>query len=182
MVEMAKNLAEKRLLKDEQGSVMVMAILILALLTIIGICSTNTSVMESQIVRNTAIRKQNFYRAEAAVIQAAQSLQNLKNTTILNSNSRSYLNGSGYPWLINDNSVNMTDRSNWDHDDADNDDNAETAAIDPNVYYAVVRVNVAKKASLGMENPDQLYEYAVYGLCSDTGGEALIEAGFKKRY
>lgn len=180
--EMKKKRPVEQLLGNEQGSVMVMAILILALLTIIGICSTNTSVMESQIVRNTAVRKQNFYRAEAAVIQAAQSLEDLKNTTILNSKSRSYLNTSGFPWLINDNSVDMTDRTAWDHDDADGDDNAETAAIDPSVYYAVVRVNVAKKASLGMENPDQLYEYAVYGLCQDTGGEALIEAGFKKRY
>ena len=180
--EMKKDQWIKQILEDEQGSVMIMAILILALLTIIGICSTNTSVMESQVVRNAAIRKQNFYRAESAVIQAAQELDNLKNTTILNSKSRSYLNASGCPWLINDNSVNMTEESSWDHDDADNDDNAETAAINPNVYYAVVRVNVAKKASLGMENPDQLYEYAVYGLCNDTGGEALIEAGFKKRF
>jgi Tfp pilus assembly protein PilX len=168
----------------EKGSVMIMAILILALLTIIGICSSNTSVMESRIVRNMAIRKQNFYRAESAVMVAAQALEDLKNTTLLDSKDRNQLNTSGCPWLINDNSVDMTSRGNWDSDQANNDDNAAVAAIDPtnNTRFAVVRVNVAKKSSLGMENPDQLYEYAVYGLCSDNSGEAFIEAGFKKRY
>jgi len=172
----------KRLSGNEQGSVMVMAILILALLTIIGICSSNTSVMESQIVRNASIRKLNFYRAESAVIQGAQELEDLRNTTVLDSESRPYLNSNGAPWLNNDNSVDMTDRSGWDGDNANNDDNAETATIDPNTIFAVVRVNVAQRSSLGMENPDQLYEYAVYGLCNGNGSEAFIEAGFKKRY
>ena len=166
----------------EQGSVMIMAIMILALLTIIGICSSNTSVTESQVVRNMAIHKQNFYRAESAVMQAAQSLENLRNTAVLKSEDRDSLNQWGYPWLINDNSLSMSVRNNWDCDGEDDDDTAAVATIDPNTLFAVKRVNVAKKSSLGMENPDQLYEYAVYGRCTDTGGEAFIEAGFKKRY
>lgn len=167
----------------QQGSVMVMAVLILALLTIIGIASSNTAIMESQIVRNAAIRKQNFYQAESGVIEAAQALENLKNTVTLKSKDRSYLNNTGNaPWLINDNSVDMTDRTVWDDDNANNDDNAETCSINGDTHFAVVQVNVAKKSSLGMENPDQLYEYAVYGLYDGADGEAFIEAGFKKRF
>ncbi|MBW2409380.1 MAG: hypothetical protein JRF72_06240, partial [Deltaproteobacteria bacterium] len=40
-------------LKDENGSVIVVALIILALLTILGIASTNTSTLEVRIATNS---------------------------------------------------------------------------------------------------------------------------------
>ena len=162
----------RQILNNERGSVIVFAILILAILTIIGISSSNTSIMESQIVRNEAVQRQNFYRAESGVIEAAQQLKDLENPSVLEANAR--------PWL-NSNSADMAQIANWDAS-GDSNDNAQTSALVPNTSYSTVRVNVAKKASLGMENPDQLYEYAIYGLYNGSDGQAFIEAGFKKRY
>lgn len=161
----------RQILNNERGSVIVFAILILAILTIIGISSSNTSIMESQIVRNEAVRRQNFYRAESGVIEAAQQLKDLENPSVLEANAR--------PWL-NSNSADMAQIANWDYS-GDSNDNAKASSL-PNTAYTTVRVNVARRASLGMENPDQLYEYAIYGLCNGNNGLAFIEAGFKKRY
>ena len=52
-------------LRNENGSVMVIALLILVLLTIIGITSTRTSMTESNIVANYQINGMNFYAAES---------------------------------------------------------------------------------------------------------------------
>jgi len=53
-------------LKNEEGSVIVVALIIMVLLLIMGISATNMSTIESQILRNTIMQKQAFYGAEAA--------------------------------------------------------------------------------------------------------------------
>ena len=62
-------------LNNEEGSAIVIALIILVLLTMIGISATDNTVIELQIVRNEAIYRQNFYKAEGAVIEAAQILE-----------------------------------------------------------------------------------------------------------
>lgn len=53
-------------LKNEEGSVIVVALIIMVLLLVMGISATNMSSIELQILRNTIIYKQTFYIAEAA--------------------------------------------------------------------------------------------------------------------
>ncbi len=62
---------------NEEGSVIVIAIMVLALLTIVGVMSTGTSVTESFIVRNVALHKQNVYLTEAAVMEGLQKVMQL---------------------------------------------------------------------------------------------------------
>ena len=52
--------------KKEEGSVLVVALLILVLLTIIGLAATNTSKIELNISGNEKLHKMAFYAAEAA--------------------------------------------------------------------------------------------------------------------
>jgi len=53
-------------IKNEEGSAIVIAVMILMVVTIIGVSSTNTTTVELQIVRNDGIYKENLYLAEAA--------------------------------------------------------------------------------------------------------------------
>jgi hypothetical protein len=57
---------------NQKGSVILVAIMLLALMTIIAISASKTAVVESMIIRNTAIHKQNISLAEAAALQLAQ--------------------------------------------------------------------------------------------------------------
>jgi len=50
---------------NENGSIIVVAVLILALLSIIGVSSVRTSITEQQISTNMLIHKMNFYAAES---------------------------------------------------------------------------------------------------------------------
>ena len=54
-------------LDNENGSVIIMAIFILALLTIIGVAATNTSTLDLQIASNDQFIKMAFYNSDGAV-------------------------------------------------------------------------------------------------------------------
>jgi hypothetical protein len=57
---------EKCLLENEKGSVTVLAVVLLMLLTLLGIAATTTSSIEVQIAGNELRHKLAFYSAEAA--------------------------------------------------------------------------------------------------------------------
>jgi hypothetical protein len=60
----------------ERGSVLVIALIMIVLLTIIGISASKTSEIEIMIAGNERIAKENLYLAEGAVRRAAQVLDN----------------------------------------------------------------------------------------------------------
>lgn len=61
-----------RTMTDQKGSMILIALMLLTIMSIIGIASINTTVTESFIVRNTAIRKQNIQLADAVAGEALQ--------------------------------------------------------------------------------------------------------------
>lgn len=60
-----------QLLKNEEGSVMVVVIIMMALLLLMGITATNISTVEMQILRNSIIQKQDFYKTEGGLSEVA---------------------------------------------------------------------------------------------------------------
>ena len=64
-----------KLINNEEGSVMVMALMVLSVLTIIGLSSSTTSTIELQIVRNERIYQRDFYIADSAWKYAAYWLE-----------------------------------------------------------------------------------------------------------
>ena len=67
---MEVNIASKKILSNESGSVFLTTIIILLLLTIIGASGLNTASTDLQITRNYRIQKQNIALADAAVNRA----------------------------------------------------------------------------------------------------------------
>lgn len=172
------NLRSLNRLGNENGSVMVLALLMLALLSIMGVSATTTSTIELQIAANDKNYKQNFYKAEGGSMEAATRLENETDTTILIERTPAYLNAY-------DSSVDMTQSSNWDYDDAGGDDNAETAdaIVDSNgtTYFSIIDIGIADGSSLSLGGTN-LHEYAIYGLYKNTDGESLVEVGYRKRF
>ena len=66
---------EISMLKNEDGTVLVLALIMLVLLTLIGISATTTSMIETRISGNERVYKQNFYAAEAAAMHCAQDME-----------------------------------------------------------------------------------------------------------
>src|SRR6056297_3283853 len=61
-------------INNEAGSLMFIALLIMASLTVAGMMVIDDTIMENRIARNYAISRQNMYLAEAGTKEAAQRL------------------------------------------------------------------------------------------------------------
>jgi len=179
VVSLSKNQTGKYILADETGSAMVMALMVLAVLTIIGISAINTSTTELQIVRNEQIYQINFYQAESSAYEAAQLIE-------LETSNDDLLPRITAPDWINDitdtsgNPVELFIPGNW-VDDGSASDNSDLASINADALYAAISKGVRKGSSLDIA-ASRLYEYAVFGHAQSNAGSVIIEIGYLKRF
>ena len=160
------------ILRNEDGSVMLVALLLMAVLTIMGVAAINTSNIEILISSNDRSYKQNFYRSEAAAYEAAQIVEDAVDADLMPATTQytNWLRGIG---------TDMTIPSNW------NTGNSQVSGIDAdaNTSYAVIMTGIAGGGSLDMTLPSQLFEYAIYGLyLNPNTGRSLIGIGYRKRF
>ncbi len=66
------------IINNQQGSVITMAVIILALLTFIGIASTNTSTTEVQVSTNAVLHNMAFYTADSGIAAGRAALSAIK--------------------------------------------------------------------------------------------------------
>ena len=161
-------------LNNEEGSVIIMALIVLVALTMIGIVSTDNTVVELQIVRNETIYRQNFFRAESAGIDGAQVMEDSDLT-------------APPPWIQTlATAPDMEDVSNWDTTvgtgNAQLSNNMNNPDPNNNAGYAAVFIK--KIGSKKMTNPSSLYLYHIYGLSDSTSGQgrSMIRMGYNKRF
>ena len=162
-------------LKNEEGSVIIMALVVLVALTMIGIVSTDNTVVELQIVRNETIYRQNFYRAESAAISGAQVMEDADLTVAI-------------PWIQTlATAPDMEDVSNWDLTVGTGNallSNNMDKPGDPGIDASFAAVFIKKIGSKKMTNPTSLYLYHAYGLSDSTSGQgqSMIRMGYNKRF
>lgn len=73
-------LTEFQILKNDRGSVLIIALLVLVLLTIIGISATTTTTTDIQIASNEKVHSMTFYAADAGIEVGRALLNDLKTT------------------------------------------------------------------------------------------------------
>jgi len=71
-------LTECKILRNDRGSVLIIALLVLVLLTIIGISATNTTTTDIQIASNEKVHSMAFYAADAGIEVGRALLNDLK--------------------------------------------------------------------------------------------------------
>jgi hypothetical protein len=84
----------KAIINNEQGSVLVMAIMVLALLTIVAFTATRTSNIEVQISGNELLHQKYFFTAEAGIARAIKQLEQ----PFVNANAPLVRTGSQATW------------------------------------------------------------------------------------
>ena len=160
-------------LKNEDGSIMVIALLIMAVLTILGISAIDTSNVEIQIAGNDRIYKDNFYKAEAASVAAAQTLENMSAGQLGDISDETWINLPA----INIDPDNLQIASTaW------NTGNMDTVDVDlAGAQFTVIETT----GFIDLSAPSNLHDYKIYGLYNSTGrdrGRVLIEIGYKRRF
>ena len=66
------------IINNQQGSVIIMAVIVLALLTVIGIAATNTSTTEVQVSTNAVLHNIAFYTADSGIAAGRAALNDIK--------------------------------------------------------------------------------------------------------
>ena len=168
----------------QSGSAVVIVLLFLSLMTLVGIWATRNANTEVTIAGNEVRLKRTFYRAEAAVLEAAFMIESEISDNLKDHDSLDWLwNAVGGP--PND----LSTFANWDFDTVDGDDTAFETNLDldgdgnpdATAAFAVHDRGAAGGSSLVMTNATTVRSYSVFGLQDSNEGRAIIEVGYKKR-
>ena len=163
-----------RSLTNQNGSAIVLALMLLSLLTVMGLWSTRKSNTETLIAGNEVARKQTFFRTEGGVIEGGFAIEEAATGDLASHN---------FDWLTEASAApDMTDPDNWDFDGSGADDTAVASTIDSEVGFAAIDKGITHGDSLVMTGATQVRTYAVYSFHDSRNGQALMEVGYKRRF
>ena len=161
------------ILKNENGTVLVPAILILVLLTIVGVAATNISNTEIKTSFNEIVHQQNFYRAEGAITEAVDLFDGIANPkysspywveTELNQITNNQINDNTF-WISGHSGT-----------------IPQTSATLDDTNFVVVSKGIVSGTSLSMGS-SKVHSYSVYGRSAPPNrGATIIEIGYLKAF
>ena len=154
--------------KNEEGVIMIAALLILVLLTIIGIASTNISNTEVRIAGHEVVYQQNFYRAEGASVEAVELLEAIANPK-----------AAPPSWLETTlDTVTDEEVDTWQFGGSPAPEPSALADTD----FIVVSEGIVSGSSLGMGSA-KVHGYTIYGRCAPPNrGATVIQLGYLKAF
>lgn len=161
------------LIKNDKGSGLIVAILILAAITIIGISAVNMANVEVLLSNNDIIYKKNLYRSEAGVMEGAQNLENEDPDNMVPDITASGEVVYSPNWL-NSSDTNMRNLNLWSPEKS-------AAGIIEDTLISIVNNKIATGSSLDLSAQSKLHEFSVFGYCKPKNGLAFVEIGYKKR-
>jgi hypothetical protein len=160
-------------LTNEDGVVLVAAILILVLLTIIGVVSMNISSTEIKTSFNEVIYQQNLYQAEGATMEASELLDGIADPK---SSPPSWLE----PDLNQITNTDINDNMLWQSGLSGTTPQASSTLAD--TQFIVVSEGVVGGTSLGLGS-SKVHAYSVFGRCAPPNrGATIVEIGYLKAF
>ena len=157
---------ERLLFFGEEGSVLIIALLVLAFFTLLGVSTFSISNMEIRIIGNENTQKQNLYCAEGAAMRGAQDMQDKD----LRTSTLGYLNGI--------NTVTDDDIRNCSFPAKQTIPESQLPAT---TEFASVSQGIAPGSSLDMTKT-RVHDYAVYGWCDSRNNLVRVEVGYRKAF
>ena len=162
-------------LKNEDGFVLVTAMVMLVILTLLGTFALNATKFELQIAGNDRMHKKIFYLAESAANEGAQNLETEDDAD----NLRPKL--STKSWLHEENKIANLE----DPDSADLSLFDDSGLTDPSAQVKMAAVGLGivrgdKASSLTLTSSSAVYAFQLYGYSQERNGQVIIELGYKK--
>jgi len=157
-----------QILQNDDGVAIIAVTLILVVLTIIGIATTNVSNTEVTISGNQSVYQRTFYQAEGATIEAIDMLESMPNPDT-----------STAAWLENDlNQVSLGDIEDGAFWSSGGYGTIPADSTMNNTQFVVVSEGIISGSSLGVAS-SKVHQYAVYGRSSSSkGGTTVVNIGY----
>ncbi|WP_448874581.1 hypothetical protein [Desulfobulbus propionicus] len=176
-------------IRNEQGTAIVSALLILLLLTFVALTATDTTMNEKAMIRSEAVFERNFSLAESASLEGLQKIASKNNDDIEDllpkrmsgtSENKDLLVGSDSDEMedifdvLDDNSDGVIDKNDIA--------SFEISKLGKETYRTAMMLPIANGDSLSLTTAkSRLYRYNTFGLSEDNGGKSLILIGYKRR-
>ena len=163
--------------ESQEGSVLLIALIVLLLVSVLGLNTLTMTSTELKISGNDRSYKQNFYRAEAVIKEAAFALENSAEPDPSN---------VAFPWLSDgSDAVAEDDRFNpkddsWDESGPDANASHSSFYTDNNAKFCALRLGVAPGSNQDMGS-ERKWEYVIYGRSELSSGQVDVSAGYLKK-
>lgn len=162
MRKKTQQVKKQPLLKTQDGSVMILALALLMLLTLIGISATRTSMIEIQIAGAKKTHTEHLFLAEGAAMQCVQDMADGSNPS-----TEPYFNDERTK--TEDQIQNLIRNLNFA--------NSDTSSIGS--AYATLYQGVVGSIKMGQPN---LHAYVVYGWHDTPQGRVIVELGYRMAF
>jgi hypothetical protein len=159
---------EKSVLYNEDGSVLIISLVILALLLIIGMSATTTSNIENLVTRNVENYTEALYLAEAATMENAQRLANEAPANLKKP--------STIQWLTKRQDIPSFDPTSgayW------TDTYSDESTIESNPRLLALYEGKAGSLAMGQSN---IHLYTIYGRSLKSNSRVIVEVGFRRAF
>lgn len=174
MLKILSNKGALRLLKDDRGSIMMIVLLLLSLLTVLGLSSSKTTWIEMSVSNNQTVHKQNFYQAEAAI---SEGMQNMEDTDLEN-NPPAWMQPLGSGVLTT--GAGGTEVADV-YTDATWTANSQVSQSIAAAQMMSAYRGIAPGSSLGLGS-SRIHVYDVYGRSQQNNGLAIIKMSYRKAF
>ena len=158
------------ILKNQEGSIAGIVLLILTILTLVGVSSLKSSNTELMTASNEIVFKQNLYRAEAAGVENCQAIET--------ANGEDLLDLTNFAWLseLSD----LPDPASTFNPDNWTDVYSQTS-IDADTRYLSIYEGIVAGGSLDMSH-SQIRAYTVYGRSRGSNGLTVVRLGYRRAF
>lgn len=169
-----KTMQHSENLNNQKGSAIVIALMFLILITLVATNLSQNTNVELQIVRNDTEKRQQFYQAEAAAKEGAQSIENMDSYDLSDISVIDWINQA------------EIDSTNFDLNDADDTWSQSTVDMVPANAKRIGFTVVDRTGPIDLSASSNNHEYAILGAYDvDQGiqkGQVLVEIGYKRRF
>ena len=162
------------IISDQKGSAMVIALLFLIMMTLVATNLSQNTNVELQIVRNDTEKRLQFYHAESAAKEGAQSLENLDPYDLSDISVIDWIN------------LDELDMNSIDLNDVDKTWTQSTADWYGNNNKGIGFTVVERTGVIDLSAPSNNHEYGIFGAYNVAQGmkkgHVMIEIGYKRRF
>ena len=162
--------------QKQQGSTIIVVLLVMMAVTIIGVMSINTSVVDLRIARNEKRLRQTFYLSDGVAMEAGQRLADTAPIDL--EEKHSYWHHAMKQ--VRAEGIDFRRLDDWVVD-GDEEDNALASPMGPDLFMAAVEWRLATGSSAIATGP-RLYLNRVYGLYRGNNAGQVVEIGYYLRY
>jgi hypothetical protein len=160
----------------QEGSALVVVMLVLAAVAILGVMSINTSTVELSIARNEREIREAFYLSEGA---AMEGIQRLMDTPRIDLEEKIQFWHHSAEAMKAD-AIDLRDPQDWDVDGR-GEDNGLQSQLDEKAFLAAVEYRLSSGSS-AVCTESRLYLNRVYGHSTKYNAVNLVEIGYYLRY